>query len=176
MGKITAIFPGFNVEPGNCSLTVCDYDFLKRKLGDKLGNYGAGFDREMGDRFSGKKLKLHHIRKLKGGPLGAMYHFYFSDGSDTYTWNEYMFKEYWNAGGRVEYVSKTDAVKRDIRSFSYEEEITDTYERPKLLERLERECYKQPDLEDSRKCVEQPSKMSKLFKLMFIMNMMNGKK
>lgn len=162
MGKIVTIFPGFNVEPGNFSLTVCDYDFLKRKLGDKLENYGAGFDREMSDRFAGKKLKLHHIRKLKGGPSGAIYHLYFSEDSDLYIWNEYMFKEYWNAGGRVDYINvdRAKAVKRDVRSFDDDFLVEKSFSQKQIC----------------APSIGEPTKMSKLFKLMFIMNMMNGKK
>jgi hypothetical protein len=99
MSKIQ-IIPGFEVEPGNCSLRVVTLDFLKSRGFDP--NLGYGFKQEQSDRYGGKKLKLHAVKetKFKGGSgEGRKFAFIFSpEGTkDTYRWNEYMFKQYWDA-------------------------------------------------------------------------------
>ena len=198
MGKTYEIFPGFTVKPGEMSLRVCTADFLDRK-GFDYRSYGAGFGDEQAQRYGGKKLKLHHVRKLKGGPDGAKWHFYFSENSDTFTWNEYMFEEFWSAGGKVQLGVKTTApaVPRETKEPEYSKLIADdsdydneSYDDLPLIEdkrepaRVEdkREPARVENREDACRPVRcgcstarkgKKSNSAKLIKLMFIMSMMN---
>lgn len=95
MAKVQ-IIPGFTVDPGNCSLRVVTLDFLKsRGFNPKTG---YGFTEDMNKRYGGKKLKLYGVSRISGGK-GSYFKFSFSPPGkeDTFRWNEFMFKEYWDA-------------------------------------------------------------------------------
>lgn len=96
MAKIQ-IIPGFTVEPGNCSLRVVTLDFLKSRGYNPETGYG--FTEEMNERYGGKKLKLYTVHRVTFNSKGTDFSFSFSPPGkeDTYSWNEYMFKQYWDA-------------------------------------------------------------------------------
>ena len=96
MAKVQ-IIPGFTVEPGNCSLRVVTMDFLRSR--GFSPDTGYCFNDEMNERYGGKKLKLYSVCKISNENKGADYSLSFSPPGkeDTYSWNEYMFKQYWDA-------------------------------------------------------------------------------
>lgn len=97
MAKVQ-IIPGFTVEPGNCSLRVVTLDFLKSRGYNP--NSGYSFNEQMNERYGGKKLKLYSVAPSPFFPgKGTNFTFCFSppDKKDTFHWNEFMFKQYWDA-------------------------------------------------------------------------------
>lgn len=96
MAKVQ-IIPGFTVEPGNCSLRVVTLDFLKSRGYDPDSGYS--FNEQMSERYGGKKLKLYDVIEVPSSVEGTKFSFCFSppDKEDTYSWNEFMFKQYWDA-------------------------------------------------------------------------------
>lgn len=170
MGKVYEIFPGFSVTPGEISLRVCAREFLDRFVPNRE-NYGAGFSNDRADRYSGKKLKLHHVRKLKDGPSGAKWHFYFSADSDTYVWNEYMFEEFWVAGGKIDYIAPKKApVKEEVLTRKVVDEISPE---PICL------SFKEPEVKKEEVRITKSSgksNMNKMIKMMILMNLLNNQK
>lgn len=86
----------FSVNPGNQSLRVLKLEEARAKA----RSIGCDFNPAQFERYGGKKLKLYGAYACGSTHNGERFALSFSaDGDDRFAWREWMFKDYWDAGG-----------------------------------------------------------------------------